>query len=91
MKGYVDNVCNTVTWFDLVTELVNWYYKTSIAQEKGTNFYDSAGINLKLDLVQKANLSESDSKHRKSPKIWIVIVNMFNDYQITNLGLLNHY
>ena len=37
---------------------------------------DFGDFDVQMVLIQKANLSKSDSKHRKSPKIWIMIVIM---------------
>ena len=38
-------------------------------------------FDVQMVLIQKANLSKSDSKHRKSPKIWIMIVIMVSKFQ----------
>ena len=67
-----------------ISELVK---NLAIAQEQGTNFYVNAGINFNWFWYKKPisqNLTPNIGSHQK---IRTVIVIMFIDYQITNLGL----
>ena len=43
-------------------------------------------FDVQMVLIQKANLSKSDSKHWKSPKIWIMIVIMVPYFEEKELG-----
>ena len=44
-------------------------------------------FDVQMVLIQKANLSKSDSKHRKSPKIWIMIVIMVASYVFLDITI----